>query len=398
MKYKNEALSLLLVLSVQMNNATFAAGPVDETALRNAWNLYTQQKFAASADAFEVLIRTATPNPRLYYYAAVANKSNNRPTRAKQLAQYVITNFPTSAEAGQFQKLFPEFASKSTIANEDLPENLKGKKFEELMQTEEGRKALQEMLKKQSGAPTATISSASQKRRDTDRVVEADAVAIDGADGITHFARSHPDAWIESAMAALAMLPRGHKLLSDMIKNPGGRGTFVVRFPNDSQEFQLTPQKVEEMHIKDKAEWATLIHCAIFLKLMREHSHLIEDGLTILTGKKAEALIANSTTEQALSKFIEQAIKAQNPIVCNSNDDFGTMPELTEAATAFTITDFDTASGMITIRNPHGSNSRRFRLETDPQHKKFEQLNSGVFKMHITLFSKYFDKVARSTI
>src|SRR5271156_1802715 len=92
--------AVLLFNSFQTGLFAAAAGPVDETALKNAWALYTQQKYVASADAFEALIRTATPNARLYYYAASANKNCNRLARAKQLCQYVITNFPKSAEAG----------------------------------------------------------------------------------------------------------------------------------------------------------------------------------------------------------------------------------------------------------------------------------------------------------
>lgn len=393
---KHKAAYSVVVLFSQTCIAVLAAGPVDETALKGAWGLYTQQKFAASADAFETLIRSATPNPRLYYYAAVANKSSNRLARAKQLGQYVITNFSSSPEAGQFQKLFPELASQSAGGSDDLPQHLKGKKLEELMQTEEGRKALQDALKKQSTTSVATSTTASPKSKDLERVVNADAVAIDGAEGITHF-NVYSDDSEECSMASLALLPRGHRLLADMIRNPGGHGTFVVRFPNDSQEFQLTPQKIEEMQLRDKAQWATLIHCALFLKLGSGNSYEMEESLTILTGKKAEALHVKATTEQALSAFIDKAVKSQNPIICSATDSSVT-PNLVEPGKVFSITGFDTASGMITIRSPHGSASRRFRLITDPEHKKFEQLNGGVCKMHITLFPKYFEKVARSTI
>src|SRR5688572_12205107 len=107
MKPKRTA-ELLLAVSIvclQLPPA-FSAGPVNEAAFRSAWALCTQQKYAASADAFEALIRTATPNARLYYYAAVANRSANRTARAKQLADYVINNFPNTAESAQAQKMF----------------------------------------------------------------------------------------------------------------------------------------------------------------------------------------------------------------------------------------------------------------------------------------------------
>jgi hypothetical protein len=83
--------------------------------------------------------------------------------------------------------------------------------------------------------------------------------------------------------------------------------------------------------------------------------------------------------------------------VCLSSDD-ETTPPLVEPYHGYTITGFDPASGMVTFRNPEGSNSQRFRLEEDKQHKKFEQLNDGVFKMHISLISRYFKEMARSAI
>ena len=128
------------------------------------------------------------------------------------------------------------------------------------------------------------------------------------------------------------------------------------------------------------------------------HQAGIDDGLTCLTGKKAEKIFSANTTEQALIAFVGDAVKLQHPIVCLSADDFGTAPELAETEHAYTITDFDLATKMITLKNPHGDNSRRFRLTTDPEHQKFEQLNNGMFKMHVSLFPRYFSQVARSSI
>ena len=74
------------------------------------------------------------------------------------------------------------------------------------------------------------------------------------------------------------------------------------------------------------------------------------------------------------------------------------MPPLVLPSHAYTITGFDAASGLITIRNPHGLNSERFTLSNDEHHQKFEQLNDGVFKLHVTLFPHYFAQVARAFI
>ncbi len=402
------ATASLLIILFQTGLSVSAAGPVDETALRSAWALYTQQKYSASADAFESLIRSSTPNARLYYYAATANKGSNRLARAKQLCQYISANFPNSAEAALANKLVPNAAPQTASASDGLPTNLKNKSIEELMQTEEGRNALKEALKQQKSSTTTSSAVASSmppsieksrgSAKEGDRVVTADVIAKDGANGISQFSSYPTASWFECSMAALAMLPRGQELLAEMIRSPGGQGTYIVRFPGNGGEYTITPQKMEESRIRDKALWATLIHCAQLMKFRSSSSESIEDGLTCLTGKKAEKLFAANTTEQALIQFIGEAVKSHNPVVCQATDDFGSLPELVEANQAYTITGFDPATNTLTLRNPHGDNSRRFRLTTDPEHKKFEQLNDGVFKMHISLFPKYFSQVARSSL
>src|SRR5277367_2322697 len=194
-----------LLIFTQSSLAVLAAGPVDETAVRSAWALYNQQKYAASADAFEALIKASTPNARLYYYAAVANKSGNRLARAKQLAQYVITYFPGSTEAVSLQKLFLDSAPKNASATDGLPESLKGKSVEELMQTEEGRKALKEALNKQKASATAVSSVSSsaptlieknKTGKESDQAFSAESIAEDGSGGISEFI-SYPDCSFE---------------------------------------------------------------------------------------------------------------------------------------------------------------------------------------------------------
>jgi hypothetical protein len=407
LSFSGIAVKSFIVLSFALNSvgSVGAAGPADEAAIRNAWTLYTQQKYVPSADAFEALIRTSTPSSRLYYYAAAANKAAGRLPRAKQLCDYVSANFSTSAEAGYVQKLFPSDVSKpAAAAPAGLPSHLKDKSVDELMQTEEGRQALLSAVSKPAaGAPaatkTATTSTASRtvyspsKSRPKDTVFTADIIAIEGADGITQFV-NYPDAGFECSLAAMAMLTRGREILADMITCPSHQDVYIVRFPNNAGEHTITPAKMEKYMMKDKALWAAIIHGAV-----RETNlvHSFEDGLSLLTGHKAEKILANNTTQSALASFISDAISKQYPVVCLSSDS-SPSPELVEWYHGFTITGYDAASGMITLRNPHGNNSRRFRMETDPNHKKFEQLNGGFFKIHISLFPLYFKEVARSQI
>ena len=399
------------LLVIQSTLMVSAAGPADEKAIRNAWTLYTQQKYVSAADAFEAIIRVSTPNARLYYYSAAASKMAGRTPRAKQLCQYITTNFSTSPEATYVQKLFPEDAPQTAAASPTpgLPAHLKGKSVDELMQTEEGRLALKNAMNAggtASGAASSsgTASSSSRVAAATSKgggalprgqVFTDDIVAVDGAEGITHFG-SYSMSEFECSLAAMALLPKGRKMLAAMIRCPSpGQDVYIVRFPGNGGEYQVTPQKMEEYGIKDKALWATLIHCA---EWMSNSQGDFNDGLSLLTGKTAEVMHTNVTTEQALIKFIDEAVKAQNPVVCQAASNFGTLPQLAERSESYTITAFDSSSGMITIRNPHGANSRRFRLKDDPEGKKFVQLNDGVFKMHASIFPRYFAELARSSI
>ncbi len=250
-----------------------------KNAIRNAWTLYTQQKYAPSADAFEALIRTAIPGARLYYYAAAANKSAGRLARAKQLCQYITTNFATSPEASYVQKLFPEDSPKTASASPlaGLPAHLKGKTVDELMQTEEGRQALKDAMNQNAAGSTpskvSAVASASGSRRTVPvakagasiargQVFTDDIIEIEGVDGITHFG-TYSRCAFECSLAAMALLPHGRKMLAEMIKCPNpSQDIYAVRFPGNGGEYLVTPQKMEEYGIKDKALWATLIHCA----------------------------------------------------------------------------------------------------------------------------------------
>lgn len=406
MRGKQFALVVICLTTLSHTVPAHAAAPADENAIRSAWALYTQQKYAASADAFEELLRTSTPNARLYYYAAAANRSSNRLARAKQLCDYIIANFSKSPEAAYARKLLADAAPKTASLSDGLPDSLKTKSIDELMQTEEGRKALKEALAKQNSTASANPSTVAARvsvgtnkkgaERDNKQLFTVETIASDGTDAITQFSHN-PECWFECSLAAMVKLPRGQKLIAGMIRAVDGR-TYAVRFPGDTVEHTITPEKMDACRVRDKALWATLIHCAQVMKFGSMYSGTIENGLWALSGQRVDKVFAANTTEQSLISFIEDAVKKQNPIVCESVEDFGPLPELIETGHAYTITEFDRASGMVTLRNPHGENSRRFRLTTDPEHKKFEQLNDGVFKIHISLFPKYISQVARAAI
>ncbi|MBX9695155.1 MAG: hypothetical protein K2Z81_22405, partial [Cyanobacteria bacterium] len=100
--------------------------------IKEASALYANKKYVESADAFETLLKTATPNGKLYYYAVLANFYANRKGRARQLSQYVAKVFPGTVEAGYCQKLFPELAGSSPATGGGTAELLKAKQGTQL--------------------------------------------------------------------------------------------------------------------------------------------------------------------------------------------------------------------------------------------------------------------------
>ncbi len=400
--------------------ATFAAGPANETALKNAWALYTQQKYRESSDAFEAIVAVSTPSARLYYYAALANRASNRVARAKQLCQYIATNFSTSQEASFAKKLYPDLVVPVVaMAPDPVPESLKGKTTEEMLKTEEGRKYVMDQLAKKEAAVGSSKSgsgkTAAQPGGQVDpsklspmmarakggkpgaRVFTAAEIAGDGPGGIDQ--SYYPNCWFESSMSSLAALPRGQKLMADMVSFGEKEGTYVVRFLGDGKIYTIDEKRLEKSGVHNKALWATLIECGQTMKFPYDGGAPLAVGLGVLTGQRAKSIDPETATEEEISRFIDAAVKTQNPIICGTSESIPSgMPELVVTNHAYTIIGFDAASKMIKIRNPHGANSDRFHLSDDPRHEKFEQMDDGVFRIHISLFKHYYDEVACANI
>ncbi len=417
--------------------AAYAVNPVGKAApaatqsaidMRNAWSLYGQQKFAASADAFEAIIRTSAPSARLYYFAVLANRGCGRNARAKQLSDYVTAHFPTTQESAFCQKLFPTSTARSQ--EPELPESVKNAlppAMQAMLQTAEGRQAIREAMakdpksfetvkaaEKQGLLTKTTIASARRvltpkqefgAKTRTGRPFTAEDIARDGAGGIDQ--SRFPNCWFEASMSALAELPRGQQLMASMIRY-GEPGSYVVRFPGDGKEYVVSESFMEQNGIHDKALWASIIECAQVQKFPNNqgaegtdaNQSRLEVGLGCITGCKAEVIMPSTSSPQELSTFIGGAVSSHNPIVAGTfwAGQIGGLPSLVVPQHAYTVIGFEASKSMVVIRNPHGANAQQFALSSDPTHQDFEQMSDGVFKMSIPLFQKYFHSIARSFI
>lgn len=455
------AVMLIMGVSDTSIAADGAAPKAQGHTEQSAWALFGANRYADSADAFEFVISSNPPSARTCYLAARANMMANRRPRAKQLCYYVVNHFGTSSEATLCKKLFDDDAANS-IANAKASNQAPPKLLTEAtlpadfwanmstekraaLKTAAGKMALKKaiddynkrLLAHWKGpsprtAPRPKTTAIAQPPDDTDldKVATASAaahakhkfiidntlkvgahpfttadIAKDGSNGIDQTV--NPNCWFEASMASLADLPRGQRLLASMIKI-GGPGMYVVRFPGDGTEYKITEKVMRALHIDDKALWASLIECAQVMKFPNNRGadgetgdqSRLATGLGCITGSPTEILRTSSADAQELSGFIGGAISSKNPIVCGtySAKHLAGFELIVVPQQAYTIIDFDPASNFLTIRNPHGSHSNRFILPDDPQHRKFEMKENGVFKMHLSLFQRYFSLVCRSFI
>jgi hypothetical protein len=408
-----------------------ANGTAVASSMRNAQSLYNQHRYGPAVAAFERLIQTSSPNPTLYYYAALANSACGKQARARQLFQYLAANFSATQEGTYAAKALsaqPGTDSKTQTKSQEaeLPESVKNalpKEMQEMLKTDAGKIAVQQAMAEQSqnvqliknaentgvlskgNAVAAVPRSPATHQKRSDHPFTAEDIARDGALGIDQ--SRFPNCWFEASMSALARLPRGQRSLANMIRY-GGNNDYIVRFPNDGTEYVVSNETLKKNGIHDKALWASILECAELRKFPDNQGSngadsdqsRLEIGLGCITGCKAEILSPKSCSEQELSAFIGAATKSQNPIVAATWGDrqLASLPELVVPAHAYTVIDLDPAKQLITMRNPHGRNSERFDLTQDPGHQMFEQLDDGVLKMSIGEFQKYFHSIARSFI
>ncbi|QQR59592.1 MAG: hypothetical protein IPG59_08925 [Candidatus Melainabacteria bacterium] len=391
---KKLALFLGLAGIVSINLPAWAAdaGPTAASALAK----YNEKKYVESADAFESVLKTSPPSVQLCYHAALANFAANRRGRSRQLCQYIVQNFGTTREANFAKKLFPELAvaPKSETKTEDKTKTADAQTGESKSKSTRKKKSDDD---DEEDAETPKFAIDKNARRGA-LAFTPQQIAADGASGIDQ--AFNPNCWFEASMAALAELPKGQRLIASMIKI-GDANTYIVRFPGDGQEYKITEQELSKVGVSDKSLWAALIECAQVKKFPdNEGSRDISIGMGCITGCKAQSINPTKESAQELSSFIAGAVSSKNPIICATDAGFKTasLPDLVVNSHAYTIIGFDAASGMITMRNPHGKHSRKYTLADDPNHRKFEWVGKGVFKMHISLFQKYFDEVCRSFI
>ncbi len=370
-----------------------------------ALSFYQNRKFNQSADAFELAMRGTTPEPRLYYYAALANKEARRLDRAKQILAYICKYFAKSAEGPAAVALLRELDPGNPLLAESGTSSTAATAIANTTANAAAKTTNITTAKSATAkSATANIETAKEAKVGSFPFTPED-IARQGAHGID---QSHyPNCWFQASMSALAQLPKGQKLLASMIR-VAPKGKYVVRFPGDGKEYLVSEEDIEEAGITDKALWAGLLECAQIRKFPMNagaegtngDQSRLEVGMGCITGCKAQLLDCDKATDSDITSFIGGALRSGDPVVCGTYGDYNMENKhpLVFPAHAYTIIGLDASRGMITIRNPHGAGSRRFSLPSDPKHLQFEQEGDGVSKIHVKLFQEYFHSIARSFI
>jgi clan AA aspartic protease (TIGR02281 family) len=88
------AMSATLLASVCLAGPSFAANP-----FQDALKQFNQKNYRASTPLFEAALKAGESNPTSLYYCALSNQLSGNRARARQLYEYVSTNFPGSQVA-----------------------------------------------------------------------------------------------------------------------------------------------------------------------------------------------------------------------------------------------------------------------------------------------------------
>lgn len=385
---KSAAIIGLLAASIAQANPAKAEDAI------GAWKLYGQKQYDASANAFEKVFLTAKPEARLYYYAGLANSAAHRNARAKQLFDYVIANFAGTPEAELAKTASGYLAPTGNTTNNTPTGNTA---------TNVGTKA------PSTSSAVATIGSSSAVggvksiRKKGAFVFTPEDIAREGANGIDQ--TDAPNCWFECGMSALAQLPKGQRMLARMITYGDGE-SYVVRFPGDGNEYKITEADLDRAGVKCTALWASLLDYAQRKKFPNNVGANGSDGdlsrlhvgLSCITGCRTDVIHPGHSNNQELASFIYSAVSSGNPITAGTSGRIGRRYVPVFENHAYTITGFEPARNMITIRNPHGHKSQQFTYDEDPRHLQFEPLDDGIFKMHMDLFRESYGSVCRSFI
>ncbi len=193
------------------------------------------------------------------------------------------------------------------------------------------------------------------------------AIAQQGPEGVLQ--GRYPNCWFEAALAAVAAIPRGQQVLSEMIiQNPDSSYSVVFRGDN-ARTFYVRTEAVVSDRLINPTPWANVIEEAERQEFPDNDaadspsrgSPKIKTGLAILTGHQAQFIRPDSTAAGDLEQLIRGCVTNHIPIIIatKSPGENGHLPQVVVPNHAYAIIGFNPSTKRIILRNPLGDTVER---------------------------------------
>jgi YD repeat-containing protein len=221
------------------------------------------------------------------------------------------------------------------------------------------------------------------------------------------------DCYFVAPVAGMANTPEGKQQIKDMIED-NGDGTYRVTFPGDPDH----PVTVDEPTQAELARgskpgkdgiWVAVLEKA-YGKYQSKHSeeeheysidHISNGGsnktsLQLLTGKEVDQDFLSDTTKETTHEKLTAAIHEKRPVTAGTREEWGQERGWSDGYSdgagvpmhhAYTVTDYNPETRMVTLRNPWKEGDPKFRA------RKLDDPDDGTFQMSLDDFHKEFQHV-----
>jgi len=240
------------------------------------------------------------------------------------------------------------------------------------------------------------------------------------------------DCFFEAALASLASSPKGQEKIKDMIKT-NKDGSFTVTFPGDKANPVTVTQKdlaanTSNSQVADSGNWAKIIETG-FLKYdhAEQYGHGLnalqsegipnlgniaysDKALHLLTGQDVSTdaigftnidnreITLGNTSQENIKNAIENSLKSGEPITATTTAGFekylgANSSGPLESSHVFSVTGYDAKTGMVTVRNPWGSNEGTALAKVGITKDGIKTLPDGQLEMSLNTFTSHFNSI-----
>lgn len=219
------------------------------------------------------------------------------------------------------------------------------------------------------------------------------------------------DCYFLASVAAVAKTKEGKESLKNMIED-NKDGTYTVRFPGNPRAITVDePTDAELAHgaaAGKEGVWVAVLEKAYAkyqAKETGEKPRYMTDGieggytneaLELLTNKRVKDVSLYDTSKDEMHKILTKSMEDDRPVTCEIDDPDDEETESKKednpaglpTGHSYTVTGYDPATKMVTVRNPWGSGEPK-----DKDGKTLDGNNDGTFTMSLDDFYRNFHSV-----